>query len=201
MAFLGWAARYSAIVERFTNTIRGQLFGHTHNDHIEIIKSYNDGTPVGSVLIAPSFTTFESLQPSFRIVEVDAETHQPVNIHQYRLDLNKWNKNTTGPLEWDLAYSFVEEYGTQDMSFKALEELAEKLEKDSDIAETYVYHFTSGAVPKAPLTKREAKHYYCEARNSVSEDALKCLGLQAQVSDFLGLAAQLLPGAWDFAKC
>ncbi len=103
------------------------------------------------------------------------------------------------------------------MSYESLETLAKKLEKDSDIAETYVYHLTSGAVPKAPLTKSiflfvtrvklileflgEAKHYYCEARNSVSEDALKCLGLQAQVSDFLGLAAQLLPGAWDYAKC
>jgi len=39
------------------------------------------------------------------------------------------------------------------MSFKALGELAEKLEKDSAISETYVYHFTSGAVPRAPLTK------------------------------------------------
>jgi len=47
-------------VERFTNIIRGQLFGHTHNDHIEIIKSFNDGTPVGSVFIAPSFTTYYS---------------------------------------------------------------------------------------------------------------------------------------------
>jgi len=196
-----WAARYSAVVERFQNTIRGQLFGHTHNDHIEVIKSFNDDTAVGSVLIAPSFTTFESLHPSFRIIEVDAETHQPVNIHQYRLDLNKWNQNLTGPLEWDLAYSFVEEYGTGDMSFKALDELANKLKEDSDISEAYAFHFTSGAVPKAKLTKREAKHFYCEAKNSVSEDALKCLGLQAQVGDFLGLAAQFLPGAWDFAKC
>lgn len=93
------------------------------------------------------------MQPSFRIIEMDAETHQPVNIHQYRLDLNKWNQDTTGPLQWDLAYSFIEEYGVEDMSFKALDELADKLKHDSDISETYAFHMNSGAVPKSKLTK------------------------------------------------
>ena len=52
--------------------------------------------------------SYSKLKPSFRIIEMDAETNQPVNIYQYRLDLDKWNKNTTGPIEWDLAYSFIE---------------------------------------------------------------------------------------------
>jgi len=54
------------------------------------------------------FFRYTNLKPSFRIIEVDAETHQPVNIYQYRLDLDKWNKNTTGPIEWDLAYNFLD---------------------------------------------------------------------------------------------
>ncbi len=53
------------------------------------------------------FKRYTNLKPSFRIIEVDSETHQPVNIYQYRLDLDKWNKNTTGPIEWDLAYDFL----------------------------------------------------------------------------------------------
>jgi len=52
-----WSGRYSALVERFTNIIRGQYFAHTHNDHIEIIRGPTDDAPVGTVFIAPSFTT------------------------------------------------------------------------------------------------------------------------------------------------
>jgi sphingomyelin phosphodiesterase len=29
-----WALRYNAIVDRFSYNIRGQFYGHTHNDHI-----------------------------------------------------------------------------------------------------------------------------------------------------------------------
>lgn len=50
-----------------------------------------------------------NIHPSFRIFEIDAETHVPVNYYQYRLDLDKWNKeNTTKDIAWDLAYSALE---------------------------------------------------------------------------------------------
>ena len=39
---------------------------------------------------------------------MDAETNQPINYWQYRLDLNKWNKVKVGNIEWDLAYTVKE---------------------------------------------------------------------------------------------
>ncbi len=51
--------------------------------------------------------SYTLLNPSFRVFEVDAETNQPINYQQYRLNLTKWNQNTTGPIEWDLAYDFL----------------------------------------------------------------------------------------------
>jgi len=44
-------------------------------------------------------------------------------------------------------------------------------------------------------------HLYCSTKYSVSEDALICLGLQAQVNDIMKFAQQLLPGAWYFDEC
>jgi len=55
--FLVWSARYRALVDRFTNIIRGQFFGHTHTDQVQVVRSFADGSPVGSIYIAPSFTT------------------------------------------------------------------------------------------------------------------------------------------------
>ena len=54
--------------------------------------------------------SFSYRQPSFRIYEIDAETNQPVNYYQYRLDLDKWNQNLTGPISWDLAYDVISVY-------------------------------------------------------------------------------------------
>jgi len=51
---------------------------------------------------------YSKLYPSFRIFEVDADTNQIVNYQQYRLNLTKWNSNTTGPISWDLAYTLLE---------------------------------------------------------------------------------------------
>ena len=31
-----------------------------------------------------------------------------MDYKQYRLNLTKWNQNTTGDIEWDLAYSLLE---------------------------------------------------------------------------------------------
>ena len=56
------------------------------------------------------FNRYSDLHPSFRIYEMDSETHQPVNYRQFRLDLNKWNQNTTGPIEWDQAYDVITVY-------------------------------------------------------------------------------------------
>jgi len=47
----------------------------------------------------------------------------------------------------------------------------------------------------------ESQHFYCQAKNGVYIDMLKCLGLEAKVGDILLLAGQLLPGAWEFSKC
>jgi len=52
--------------------------------------------------------SYTELAPSFRILEIDSEANEVVDYKQYRLDLIKWNQNTTGPIEWDLAYSFLE---------------------------------------------------------------------------------------------
>lgn len=44
-------------MERFENVVKGQFFGHTHQDHYESMRSLVDGKVVGTVFIAPSLTT------------------------------------------------------------------------------------------------------------------------------------------------
>ncbi len=141
------------MVDRFTNIIRGQFFGHTHNDQIYTMRSFADDTPIGTQFVAPSFTTYSNLKPSFRIIEIDAETNQPVNLYQYRLDLDKWNKDTTGPIAWDLGYSLLEEYGIPDMSFASVDKISDKIKSDPNTAALYAWNFDSGSHDKVKMTK------------------------------------------------
>lgn len=50
--------RYNVLMERYQNIIRGQFYGHTHNDEIRLLRSfYNKTDFIGEVFIAPSTTT------------------------------------------------------------------------------------------------------------------------------------------------
>lgn len=197
-----WSSRYRALIDRFTNTVRAQFFGHTHHDHFQIVRSYADETPVGVALIAPAFTTFSYLKPSFRIIEVDSETNVPVNFYQYRLDLDKWNQNGAAEgLEWDLAYGFLEQYNLADMSFASFDILAEQIKHDHDVAKIFQFNHDSGAHSQGYLNQRETLRAYCQAKFSVYEETLKCLGLHAKAKDVFKFAKQFLPGKWYSDKC
>jgi len=98
-----WGARYKAVVDRYSYNIRGQFFGHTHEDFYHLSKSYATNETNSIIFETPSLTTYSWYAPAIRVFEFDLDTSIPINYYQYRLDLEKWNSNTTGPIEWDLA--------------------------------------------------------------------------------------------------
>lgn len=53
-----WGQRYNVLIDRFQNIVRGQFFGHTHQDHFETMRSQVDNSVIGTVYIAPSLTTY-----------------------------------------------------------------------------------------------------------------------------------------------
>ncbi|PIO65461.1 hypothetical protein TELCIR_12868 [Teladorsagia circumcincta] len=70
----GWARNYYRVVQRFSDTIRAQFFGHVHFDHFTVF--YEDmhnisSTPVGVLYAAPSITTFADMNPAYRIYDID----------------------------------------------------------------------------------------------------------------------------------
>lgn len=88
-----WALRYNAIIDRFSNTIRGQFYGHTHDDHIGVHYSSNNSSQIVNYYwVAPSLTTYDLRVPRYRILDVDYDTLQTKDFHQYRLDIRKFQK-------------------------------------------------------------------------------------------------------------
>lgn len=79
-----WIMRYNALVDRFSYNIRGQFFGHTHVDHINFFPSFTHKDQLtGYYMISPALTTATFKNPEYRILEIDYDTLQVLDYHQY----------------------------------------------------------------------------------------------------------------------
>ena len=113
-----WRNNYYRIVNRFKNIITGQFFGHTHTDEFEVMYSGdNREDPIGVVYVAPSVTTFEGLNPSYRVYEVSSETYEVSNHHTFVMNLTTANRYTDpSQVKWDYLYDAKRAYKMTDLS-------------------------------------------------------------------------------------
>jgi len=191
-----WSARYRALIDRFTNIIRGQFYGHTHTDLFEVVRSYKDNSPVGVVYVAPSLTTFTEHEPSFRIFEVDTETNVLLNYYQYRLNLTKWNADPSGPIAWDVFYNFLEEYNVTDMSVGTYQKLANQIAVDPELMALYQFNLGTGTFAVGNISASDARHTGCFVNNGVYLEYFACLGTYTTKSDYQNFVIDESPGAW-----
>lgn len=136
-----WSRNYNAIVNRFAHLIKGQFFGHTHNDEFEIF--YEDiSTPLPNsqyqhqrmfratnvAYIGPSITTFGNVNPGYRIYLVDPDNFDIVDHQTYTLNLTQANHlRDTKPLNYELSYSMKEEYGMKSLAASEFHKLVMRM--------------------------------------------------------------------------
>ena len=83
--------RYNAIVDRYSYVIRGQFFGHTHVDHINFFRSFaNPSKLSGFYMISPALTTATFKNPEYRVLEIDYDTLQVLDYHQYMYEFRSY---------------------------------------------------------------------------------------------------------------
>lgn len=67
-------------MDRFSNVVRFSMFGHTHDESFNVVKSMlTEEKNVGLNFISGSLTTYTNNNPSFSIIEIDSETLIPVS--------------------------------------------------------------------------------------------------------------------------
>jgi sphingomyelin phosphodiesterase len=112
-AFHDGSNYFDQIVNRYSNTISGMFFGHTHVDQFEVSYSnYNNrsaSTASAMSYICPSMTP-TSGHPSFRVYLVDPDTFQVLDSITYFADMTNPAYQTTGPV-WTEYYSARTVYG------------------------------------------------------------------------------------------
>lgn len=79
---------------RYEATITGQFFGHTHNDEFEVFYDKTGSVPRATnvAYIGPSVTTYDGVNPGYRIYTVDGNYPKSSFVRLFKCSLQK-NKN------------------------------------------------------------------------------------------------------------
>ncbi|WKX93157.1 hypothetical protein Q1695_010864 [Nippostrongylus brasiliensis] len=122
----GWARNYYRVIQRFSDTIRAQFFGHVHLDYFTMF--YEDmhnvsSKPVGVLYAAPSVTTYADMNPAYRIYDIDfSDGFKVADIKNYFADIGKATEQRAP--RWRLLYSAKEAYDLPELSLAAWNSVA-----------------------------------------------------------------------------
>lgn len=105
------------IIERYHGTIRNLFFGHSHEDFFNVFYRSNASSllpqdAIAHSFIGPSITPGTRVNPGVRIYEVDPETYEVLDYHQFYTQLTSFpslQAEGHGPV-WEHLYSARETY-------------------------------------------------------------------------------------------
>ncbi|KAJ8974387.1 hypothetical protein NQ317_006166 [Molorchus minor] len=172
-----WSREYNRIIERFANTIVGHFNGHTHRDEVSVYYSSSDPTQAINVAWnGASITTFSLGNPSYKIIEVDADTFVPWDIEEWTMDLAAANLDTENPPTWYKLYSFKDAYGVDSLEPSELDGLLQRMTKDhSLINQYYIFKYRNSTYPNTNSCDDSClKGLLCDISTTVYNQTEQC---------------------------
>ncbi|CAG2164373.1 unnamed protein product [Oppiella nova] len=146
-----WVHNYLQIVDKYSQTIKGQFFGHTHFDEFRVLYSpSNQSVPISVAYLAPSVTPYESVNPAFRLYSIDSAgtilDHQ--NYYLNLTDANLHPDNLTP--QYIIGYTAKQAYNMSSLAPADWHQLYDSMKSDDQLFESYYnhYHRYSDAFPK-----------------------------------------------------
>jgi sphingomyelin phosphodiesterase len=133
------SARINVLLDRFQHIIRLNLYGHTHNEEFEVIRSIEGKKAIGVNHVSPSITTFVGQNPSVRVITLDLKTKIPVKIETFTFDIKRANEDDTDA-KFIFDHEMSQTYGMKDLSPQSFLDLTERFNSDEELAKKYLIH-------------------------------------------------------------
>lgn len=127
------SARIQTLMDRFQHILRLNLFGHTHKEEFEVVRGVEDSKPINVNHLAPSLTTINTVNPSFRVFTLDASTLLPIQIETFTMDIEQANKDDQYAI-FQKTHELTEEYSLNDLSPNSFYLLSQKLKINEELA-------------------------------------------------------------------
>lgn len=183
---------YTQIIKRFSpSTIAGIFFGHTHRDQFTVLYA-GDGAdlsdPVNFAFISQSVTPIKGHNPGWRYYEVDKQSFQVMNSHNFYTKLNDTYTNGGQEPKWEFLYSAREAYDPQqkwpkDAPLNATfwSGISSQIGADENVAQLYSgYSFRES--PETPVcSEGGCKNFQCYTSSFTSTEYDACLKRQKKV--------------------
>ena len=122
--------------------------------------------PIGVSYIHGGVTTLWKHNPSFQVVDFDAEYMVPVNMHNYYFDLVEATENykyaDSATKVWKKQFDLKSEYGLADMSPSSVKDLLSRFGSDAGLYNRYNWNRNSRG-SDMPTKKTGDVGYVCSA--------------------------------------
>ena len=181
--------RLRALFDRFDYIIRGYFSGHTHHEDISPVRRYFEPRPIINMnYIAPSLSTIEGGNPSFRIYTIDSNTKNIIDYEQYRMNLTEANEK--GEATWHLSHKATELFNVTDLTE------IENMTKINVEGEYIMKRYADTATEKQMHDKKEIKKAKCTITTDSHVDYVKCAEIGLFSTDYFYSVLNDISGEW-----
>ncbi|KAF8368903.1 hypothetical protein PRIPAC_86732 [Pristionchus pacificus] len=170
----GWSRNYYRVVQRFSSVIRAQFFGHVHWDYFTVF--YEDmhnveSEPVSVGYISPSATTFDYLNPAYRIYTVDRNDDFGIlDFETFSTDLSVTSREREP--EWKKLYSARDEFNLTNLSPASWNSVIKDIHSNEEVAKRFIELSFRTANPRCDADCRRS--IMCFLRSGHHNDTLYC---------------------------
>ncbi|XP_064605118.1 acid sphingomyelinase-like phosphodiesterase 3b [Liolophura sinensis] len=166
--------RYLNIIERYSDIIQGQFYGHEHTDSFRVLFGDQE-KPISQMFLSPAVTPWKKTNnPSIRRYHYDRDTGHVLDVFQYFLNLSEANADNMA--HWKLEYQMTKEFGIPDVSPMSLAELASSFWQHGENFLKYLWYNRVSVDPSPACNKTCQIAQLCAISKLHLEDYNQCIG-------------------------
>nr|API81380.1 venom toxin [Hemiscorpius lepturus] len=172
-----WSQNYYKIINRYNDTIVAQFFGHTHMDEFEIFYDAASSYPTSIAYIGPSITTYDGVNPGYRIYTVDGNypNSSRVVLDHETYYLNLTEANLTNKPIWRLEYTAKKAFNMTSLLASDWHKVVKEfLKNDNLFQKFYRYYRKMSDYFKEPCTGDCKAQLLCNLQSGRSHGSSFC---------------------------
>ena len=186
--------RLRALMERFQHIVRFGVYGHKHYEFYQISFSMTNPTkPVFLNTVGGSITPFSNStgkNPSFHIIDIDAETLLPLEISTHYLDIEK--ANAEGKPTWKLSHNYTGTFEMKDLSPSSMVGFANHMKNDMELSSKWEWCMNGKAHSDTPPEKPTAPLVnYCHLVSAEMHENNECNKTDGKSNSAYGMSYDL----------
>nr|CAI5864111.1 unnamed protein product [Callosobruchus analis] len=115
----------------------GQFYGHTHTDELKMFYDEKTKKAINVGYNGASLTTYEDYNPNYKLMYVDTNTYELLDIETYIMNMTHSNLHPNDPPYWYKLYSMKEAYGLRSLAPEDVDLLVKGLFLDDQLFNQY----------------------------------------------------------------